>query len=394
MFPLVFKHLSERTCIIMFTCTILLLHSGCKTGHTTKGIDNTHPWKPVDIRFADGFRLDTGNRLIRLDVLNPWQGKEKIRLHYIIGETGGKDTPGKQDRIRIRKKVQRVICTSTTHIAFLEQLGKLNSIVAISGKTLIGNTYIRQKINAGDITDIGYDKNINYEEIVRLHPDLVFLYGIGPEVTGITGRLSSLGIPSVIVGDYLEKSPLGRAEWIKFFAAFFGREEKAVHWFDSLAIRYEQAKYHADTEDSKPLVMAGLPWKEVWYVSGGTSMLATFINDAGGTYVWNDMNTSEAIPMDIERVFRKAGNADIWINCGEVSSINGILGMDKRLGLFGPVKMNRVYNNNARLNEYGGNDYWESGVIHPDLIVKDMKSIFHPELMPGYHPVYYKQLRK
>jgi iron complex transport system substrate-binding protein len=136
--------------------------------------------------------------------------------------------------------------------------------------------------------------------------------------------------------------------------------------------------------------MTGLPWNEIWYVPGGRSLTAAFIRDAGGRYVWDHLATTDALPMDIEKVYEKAGNADIWINCGNATSLREILAADKRLALFRPVKEKRVYNNDARLNEKGGNDYWESGVLHPDIILQDLQKIFRGE-EEGL--VYYRRIK-
>ena len=384
-------HNKELLFIPLVFLFLSLLGAGCidHAGSRTK----TGTFHTVRIRYAQGFRVDTASGRICVEVLKPWQGKEISHYIYIIGTMSSGDK--KQSGVLfIGKKINRIICTSTTHIAFLDQLGVLDKVVAVSGKKLINNKYILKKLAGGQIADIGYDKNMDYETIVRLQPDVVFLYGIGPEVTSTITRLASLHIPAVIIGDYLERSPLGRAEWIKFFGAFLGKESRAVAWFDSLALQYEKARFTEKTTiDSLPVVMTGLPWNETWYVSGQSSMLATFIHDAGGQYVWEDKAGGDATPMDIEQVYRKAGHADIWINCGTAASIQDILDTDKRLGLFKPVKTGRVYNNNARLNAFGGNDYWESGVIHPDIIIRDLRHIFHPDHMPDYQFYYYRHLK-
>ncbi len=362
----------------------------------TPGAGNHHDpagLRPISIRYARGFRIDTAEGYVRADVLKPWQGKQLRQFRYLI--TPGKNKKDKTHGLhRFANYPQRVICTSTTHIAFLEQLGELDKIVAVSGKTLINNAYILKKTGAGQIPDIGYDKNMDFEQIVRLHPDLVFLYGIGPEVTSTLSRLSSANIPAVIVGDYLESSPLGRAEWIKFMAAFFGKEKEAGRWFDSLALRYEAARFiPGENREKRPLVMTGLPWNEVWYVSGSEGMLAAFIRDAGGRYVWKDLQGADAVPLDVEQVYSQAASSDIWINCGTAVSLQDILRTDERLGLFAPLKTGHVYNNNARMNGHGGNDYWESGVVHPDLILQDLRHIFHPLPGDGYRLYYYRHLQ-
>jgi len=376
----------------VFLAFLLLFMGSCHT-QRLKDYNMPETLSPVRIRYAQGFRIDTATGYVRMDVLKPWQGQQIRKFRYVI--TDNKDEAQKNPGfLRIRKDPERIICTSTTHIAFLDQLGKLDKIVAISGKTLINNPYILKKIRKGKISDIGYDKNMDYEQIVRLHPDLVFLYGVGPEINATVSRLSSLNIPAVIVGDYLEPSPLGRTEWIKFLAAFFGKEKEAVRWFDSLAVRYEKARIiPGGRKEKHPLVMTGLPWNEVWYVSGNDGILAAFIRDAGGKYVWEDLKDTDAVPMDIEQVYRKAGSSEVWINCGTASSLQDLLHTDKRLELFAPVKTGRVYNNNARINDHGGNDYWESGVVHPDLILQDLLHIFHPTPADGCHLFYYRHLK-
>ena len=344
-------------------------------------------FRPLPVKHAAGFRLDTATGMIRATVVNPWQGEEKREITYRISKAG-RIPPGKEPAT-VQAPVRRVVCTSTTHVAFLTALGKRNSIVGISGKEYVCDTLLREKIERGEIKDIGYDRTTDYETILQLHPDVVFLYGIGPAVTGTVARLSTLGIPAVIVGDYLEATPLGRAEWIRFFGAFFGMTEYPSRWTDSVSAAYDRVKAGI-TPLATPQVMTGLPWHEIWYVSGGKSLTATFIRDAGGKYVWDDLPTADALPMDIEKVFRKARDTDIWINCGNATSLKQIIKTDKRLALFQPLKNDRVYNNDARRNGHGGNDYWESGVVHPDIILQDLQKIFRGE-EKGL--VYYRKLK-
>ena len=174
------------------------------------------------------------------------------------------------------------------------------------------------------------------------------------------------------------------------FGVFLGMTDGPARYADSLAARYLSLQERVTDTPEKPLVMTGLPWNEVWYVPGNGSLTAAFIRDAGGRYVWDNISSGDAVPMDIEKVFKKAGNTDIWINCGNASSLQAITATDERLGLFRPVKTGRVYNNDARLNKTGGNDYWESGVVHPDIILQDLKKIFRGE-EEGL--VYYRKMK-
>ena len=148
----------------------------------------------------------------------------------------------------------------------------------------------------------------------------------------------------------------------------------------------------ANVQD-KPSVLAGLPWKNTWWVPGGKSHAAILIRDAGGKYIWEDDTSKEALPLDIEAVYNEAGQADFWINSGSAATLADLVNTDSRLQLFKPFGDSSIYNNNARLNPSGGNDYWESGVIFPDVILKDLICIFHPEILPGHTLVYYQKLK-
>ncbi len=368
----------------------MLLATACgEKGHSRQA--ETPALHTLPVQYAEGFRLDTAAGIVRAEVINPWQGEEKSTMTcYITGDR--KKGQGPSGTVHIQAPVQRVICTSTTHVAFLRALGRSGSIVGISGRDYVCDSTVRRRIEEGKIKDIGYDKNMNYELILQLRPDVVFLYGIGPEVKNTVDRLTSLGIPAVVVGDYLEQTPLGRAEWIRFFGAFFGDLQRPGRWIDSVAARYEAVAREKDSPGVKPLVMTSFPWNEIWYVPGGKSLTAAFIRDAGGRYVWEKTATRDALPMDIEKVYRKARNADIWINCGTATSRKAILSTDKRLALFRPFKTDRIYNNDARLSPHGGNDYWESGVIHPDIILEDLQQIFHPEKNKNRKLVYYRKI--
>ena len=139
--------------------------------------------------------------------------------------------------------------------------------------------------------------------------------------------------------------------------------------------------------------MIGLPWKDTWYVAGGRSYASRLISDAGGNYLWQGNTSDEAIPLDLESVYSKAVNADVWINPGVAHSIGELLAFDERFGELEVVRQAEIYNNNARMSPGGGNDYWESATLRPDLILADLISVFHPELMRDHSMFYYRKLK-
>ncbi len=348
----------------------------------------------IPVRCAEGFTIRHLPDYTLLEVLNPWQGARQVVFRYALVDRSGR-MPDKipEGATVIRTPVQRVVCTSTTHIALLEMLDELDALVGVSGAGLITQPEVRKKLAEGKIKDIGYDRNLNYETLVALKPDMVIMYGIESEVTGYMNKIRELGIPVVMNGEYLEKKPLAKLEWVRFVAAFFQKENLAVNRFDTAVSRYNHLKNMCSDISVRPVVMTGLPWKEVWYVSAGNTTLATYIQDAGGVYLWQDITASKAVPMDIETVFSRSSKADYWINTGTAGSKQSLLQTDKRFTYFRPVIKDHLYNNTARVNDTGGNDYWESGLTHPENILSDLISILHPELLPGHELIYYRKLQ-
>ncbi len=347
---------------------------------------------PLGIRFAKGFTIEQFDDYRIITVFNPWQGAGGITFrYYLVSENRIPEGVPENARV-ITTPVHRIVCMSTTHIGMLDFVDRLETIVGVSGKIYINNPWVKKQIEKGRIVDIGYEQNIQYEELITLKPDLVMTYGIGSEVAGYINKLKEVEIPVMINGDYLEQTPLGKAEWVKVVAALYELDDPVNEKFEQVVEEYEELKRVPEDLENRPKVMIGLPWKDAWYIPGGNSFAANFIRDAGGSYIWEKKHSLEAIPFNIEAVYEEAKDADIWINPGTAESLEDILSVDERLVNFYPVRKGSVYNNNRILNELGGNDYWESGIMNPQIILMDLIKIFHPTLLPDHELVYYKKI--
>ncbi len=376
---------------LLFACLLIMACSpACHSpAGQDPGIFQMAEGKP---KYARGFRIQGDSVYKILHVINPWQGSRRIHLQYILTDDPSRIPDSLKQHPVIQIPVKRVICMSTTHVAMIDALGESDAIVGISGSGYISNPDLRSRLETGEVRDIGADHTLNYELILTLRPDLVIAYGITAEVSGMVNRLEGLGIPVILNGDYLEDQPLGKTEWIRFLASFFSRDKEADSIFRSVSSTYEQYKDLIRDVRQKPSVMTGLPWKDTWYIPGGKSFAAAYIRDAGGTYLWEDLDSREAVPIDLEAIYARAASADLWINCGAARTLAEIGQTDKRLNRFQPASSGRVFNNNARINPAGGNDFWESGVMAPHLILADLISIFHPEVLPDHEFVYYTRL--
>jgi len=339
------------------------------------------------LQYAKGFTIDYYGKKARITVKNPWQGAESVEYQYVLTKNK-QSVPG---YTTLQTPVKQVVCLSTTHIGMLEALNEIPTLKGVSGKSFIMNSQLQKQIKAGKVKDVGSNENLNYELLIDLSPDLLFAYEVQGN-SGYTQKLNALDIPVVFNGDYLENSPLGRMEWIKFTAAFYNKETKANRLFNKVADAYKQIKKQADTLKERPSVFTGLPFKGTWYVPGGNSYLANLIRDAGGAYLWADNQKRESIALSNEVIFAKAKEADIWLHPGRMKTLEKLGQRDPRFKQFDTFTQKQVYNNNGRINQTGGNDFYETGIMEPHVLLKDLLKIFHPHALPAHDLTYYRKV--
>lgn len=380
-----------RELILLFT---MLLLSGCtKRGPLVNEAHSASDTARIEVNFARGFNLSLYNGGILLTVKNPWQHAAGIEFKYLLNDTIDKSAAIDNYTWSIKTPVSRVICLSTTHVGFIEYIGRTGTVAGISGKDYVVNETIRKGISDNRIFDVGYDESLNYELILRLKPDLVFAYGVNVSVTNTVKKLNELGIPVILIGEYLEEDPLGKMEWVKAFAACYGLMDPVSDRFDTAVHRYNKMKTLAEKTIDKPAVLLGLPWRGNWYVSGARSYIARLVRDAGGKYIWDNMDYNESRPMGLEKIYEKALAAEYWINPGEARAQKDIVDVDARFSSLPAVLEKRIYNNDNQLTEFGGNAFYESGVVEPEIILSDLIYILHPHLLPSYQLKYYRKLQ-
>jgi iron complex transport system substrate-binding protein len=175
-------------------------------------------------------------------------------------------------------------------------------------------------------------------------------------------------------------------------AALLNKEALANEKFSEVAEEYEKLKAMAAEANEKPLVINNLPYKGAWFVSGGDSFTARYLRDAGADYPWYENSSTGGLRKGFEAVYEVGLKADVWINPGAATSKEDILEKDPRFKDFKPFQSGRIYNNNKRVSESGGNDYWESGVVHPERLLADLIHIMHPDILPDRQLYYYQKL--
>ena len=377
---------------IVFAFACLIFFCSCFSGPERRKLAG----KQGDLRptaYATGFTIQQIGPLQKLTVIDPWQKSSNNIFEYYLVKKGDPVPAELQAKQIFFTPVKNVVCLSTTHIGFLGALEETTSVSGLSGTAYLTNRELKKGVAENRIREVGNEQGLNYEMIVQLKPDVVFAYGVGSEINAQINKLRDLGIPVVLVGEYLEKSPLAKAEWIKFFGTFYNKTQQADSIFGQIKSNYEAIKSVVANESEKPSVLTGLPFKDTWWIAGGQSNLAMLIQDAGGQFLWKENQSAEAFPVSLEEVFLRAAKADWWINCGSVQNLEELISFDPRFSELPAVKGLHIFNNNLRSTPGGGNDYWESGVVHPDLILSDLVKIFHPKLRSDKEFYYYQQVK-
>jgi iron complex transport system substrate-binding protein len=368
---------------------IFLLPAACTSRQVAENMQ--HGNNP-DIHYARGFTIQIFEDYTIMQVRHPQDTSQIIDQYYLYKSAEPPEAlTGKSNCIQI--PVQNIACLSTTHIGFLKALGLEQKLIAMTGTQWVYDPAVQRMIQENQVHELGQDGAVNKELLVQLQPAITMGY-----LSGIAGYdelegLKNLGLQVIVNNEFMELHPLGMAEWLRFVAYFFDEVEAGDAYFHEIEDNYLRLKELVASSADKPVILTSFPFKGEWTVSGGQSFAAQYIRDAGGDYVWSDNTASGNFVVSLEEVLWKASMADIWINPGGAESVAAMLENEPRLQNFQSVTDKKVYNNNRRVNSNGGNDYWESAVVHPDWVLQDLIHIFHPDLSITDSFTYYQALK-
>ena len=373
---------------ILLVFSLLFLISCKKTVEEKQPILITE--NKIESDFATGFDVvkHEGYSIITLNM--PWPNATKPFKYLLLDK--GVDVPKSitYDEL-IRVPVEEIVVTSTTHIPGLEALGVLDKLVGFPNTNYISSVAARKLVSEGKIKELGKNESINLEVLIDLEPDAVVSFGVNGSNKTLN-NIKKSGIPVLYNSEWLEQHALGRAEWIKFFGFLFKKEEQANEIFNQIKDDYFAAKALAKTVLNKPTVLSGMPFKDTWHIPYGNSWAAQFIEDANASYLWADKKGKGSIALNFESVLDKAKNANYWIAIGSYDSKEQLLASNSHYQQFDMFQKNNIYMSNKK-GETGGLLFYEVAPTRPDLILKDLIKIFHPQLLPNYELHFYTQLK-
>ena len=367
---------------IAIVITILLL--GC--GNKASNQPSTLPEQEIAVEYAQGFRMYQGNGYQRIDIINPWDRTTLLRTYILVAT---QDTLPTQlpEGIVIRIPLRNSLVFSSVHNSLLADLHCLDAIGGICDSEYNYIAQLQERLQKGTLTDAGNSTSPDIEQIIDLNPDAILL---SPFENVRHERLEKTGVPIIECADYMENTPLGRAEWMRLIGRLYGCEERADSIFESIKKCYLTTAQQLITVKNKPLVITERRIGQVWYVPGGKSYMACLLNDAGAQYPWSDNQDSGSLALSFENVLDCGQEADFWL----------IKYHDPTNLTYSDIE--KEYTPNTRFkafkhrNIYGCNTlylrYYEETPFHPERLLQDLGAIFHPSLFENYQPYYFSPL--
>ena len=340
------------TRLYFILCLLGLVCVACQPTANTSVIDNNA-----------SFSIDRQGDSTTITIYSPWQ-KGKV-----------------MQQLAFNQVYERIVCTSATHMGFISELGMMDKVVGVCRPDRIYNLSEEDRER---ITDIGDDMQPSMEQILLLNPDLVILYTYA-QGDPIPAQVEALGIPILYCNEWTETTPLARAEWIRLFGAVLGCLPKADSIFASVCDAYGRTRAMGDGQLAMgKSLMSGMSWRGTWYVPAGGTFMGNLFRDAGAQYKYEDNPSTASIPLTMEHALQDFATADIWVGC-EANTLQELAAIDSKHTWFKAYQTGQVYNFRRRLLPSGANDFWESGTVHPERILSDLKKVLHGDTTHLYY---------
>lgn len=367
--------------------TLVLLLSACGGGSRTSSHSET-PVDTVEFRYAENIRILKFKNYAKVELRNPWDTLKTLHTYILTDRNNAKSSNLPEGTI-VRTPLENAIVYSSVHNSLIAEIGGIESIAGVCDIQYIKHTQIKAMYEKGVITDCGSSMSPDIEKIIDLNADAVLLSPF--ENSGGYGRIESIGVPIIECADYMETSPLGRAEWMKFYGLLTGREQEADSLFRSVENEYLSLKQIAKDVTNRPTVISELKYSSAWYVPGGKSTTAKMIDDAGADYIFSYTTESGSVPMSFETVLDKGQKADFWLikyNQKQDKTYSELKKDYSPYTNFDAWKNKRIFGcNTSYVN------FYEETPFHPEALLSDLIIIFHPEIMKDEKTRYFTGLK-
>ncbi len=375
---------------LKYTAILFLLFAvSCKENPATESLSKSKVENAV--RYAKGLEIYKYADFSIVKVSNPWPDAKKA-FTYILHKKGVFVPDSLKNYTQIQVPIKSVVVTSTTHIPSLEMLGVENTLVGFPNTSYISSEKTRALIEAKKVKEVGINQNLNTEVLIDLQPEVIVGYSIDDNNKDYS-NLQKSGLKVLYNGDWTEQSPLGKAEWIKFFGALYDLDDKANSEFDKVEKEYTNSVALVRTIKSFPTVFSGAIYQDQWYLPGGKSWSSLFLKDAGAKYLWDETPETGSLSLSFEAVLEKAENADFWIGPAQFTSLKEMSDANPNYKYFKAFRNKKVYSFSTKKGKTGGVLYYELAPNRPDLILKDLIKIMHPEALKDHELYFFEKLK-
>lgn len=339
----------------------------------------------LDMRYSSLLSIAECDGYTVVDVANPW-GAGNLQRYLLVPK--GSELPSSLPAgVVIRTPVERALFFSGVHVALFEELGAHECIKAVCDAEYIYSPVTLSAIENGDIMDCGSSLDIDLERVAVASPEALFVL---PFENGGYGKADRLGVPLIECADYMESSPLGCAEWVRFYGRLVGKGTVADSIFNAVCNEYEALCHVSALNGVRPTVMCELKGSSAWYVPAGGSTMGHMYSDAGADYIFSHIQGTGSVPLSFEAVLEEAADADVWLmkyNSPVERTYSSLLADFSGYSHFRPFKERNIYVCNTRNKRV-----FEESSFHPERLLKELVALFHPSLFPGYKLKYYEKM--
>jgi len=371
----------------IFIIPFIFLIFACKQEKKENKIIKTKPL----IKYAKGFEIQKFETYKKLIISSPYPNATKA-IEYILIPKGKEILSTLKGEKIIRTPIEKLVVTSTTHIPMLELLHQETSLLGFPNLQYISSEKTRKLITDGKIRELGNEQDINTEVLINLQPEIIIGFAMNSNNKAFLA-IEKMGIPVLLNGDWLEKTPLGRAEWLKFFAVLFNKEAVADSIFNTIEKEYNNAVTIAKKSTTKPTILSGSIFKDIWNLPSGESFMAQYLKDANTNYLWSGTKGKGSLSLSFESVFDKGQHADFWLDSGIYTSFTELEGANQHYTKFKAFQTKNIFSFAHQKGENGGLLYYELAPTQPHIILKDIIKAVHPELLPEYEPYFLEKLK-
>jgi iron complex transport system substrate-binding protein len=339
------------------------------------------------VKYAKGFDIQNYNGYKKLIIKSPYPDAEQYQEFILISDKK-MDFDG-DDKINV--PIKKIVVTSTTHIPMIEILDETESLLGFPGTGYISSKETVSRVEKGWVKELGNEQDFNTEVLLSLQPEVLVAFSMGKS-NKLYRNIEKNGIPVIFNGDWLEDTPLGRAEWIKFFGAIYNKEKEADSIFLAIEKAYLEAKEMAKGAQKSPSIISGVLFKDKWNLPAGESFTAKLFEDANTDYLWKQSEGQGSLVLSFESVFEKGQKAEFWIGSGYYTTMEELVAANSHYQQFKAFETGNIYSFSKRRGANGGVEYFEFGPLKPHIVLKDLIKVVNPELLPDYVPYFLQKL--